>query len=59
MRANDRPTEGQTDWQRLQEMSDAEAERNAEADLENPPLSSEFLKKARRVPPLKERLGRQ
>lgn len=42
---------GRTDWQRLGNMSDAEARRAAESDSDNPPWSEEHLRNARLVLP--------
>ena len=44
----------QTDWARLRAMTESEIEAVAVADLDNPPLTDEELKKFRRVPNLKE-----
>jgi uncharacterized protein (DUF4415 family) len=49
------PGAGETDWHRLRAMSDAEAERNARADRDNPPADPAWLAGARLVPaPAKE-----
>ncbi len=40
----------QTDWARLHAMTDEEAETNALADPDNPPLSAEQLASASRMP---------
>lgn len=43
----------QTDWARLHAMTDEEAETNALADPDNPPLSAEQLASASRMPRIK------
>ena len=43
----------QTDWNRLHAMSDEEAEANALADPDNPPLSAEQLASAPKMPRIK------
>ncbi|WCK03503.1 helix-turn-helix domain-containing protein [Agrobacterium tumefaciens] len=43
----------QTDWVRLHAMTDEEAEANALADPDNPPLSAEQLAAAPRMPRIK------
>ena len=43
----------QTDWARLHAMTDEEAEANALADPDNPPLSAEQLAAAPRMPRIK------
>ncbi|CVI17289.1 putative transcriptional regulator [Agrobacterium fabacearum CFBP 5771] len=43
----------QTDWVHLHAMTDEEAEANALADPDNPPLSSEQLASAPRMPRIK------
>jgi len=40
---------GKTDWDRLDAMTDEEAEANALADLDNPPMTKEQLKKMKPV----------
>jgi uncharacterized protein (DUF4415 family) len=53
----------QTDWARVDAMTDAEATANALADPDNPPLGDDFFEKARRVrlddllPETKERVS--
>src|ERR1700761_891065 len=49
------PTEknNKTDWSRLDAMSDEEAQANALADPDNPPLTSEQLRAAPRMPQVK------
>lgn len=42
---------GQTDWQRLDTMTDAEVHRAALSDPDNPPLTEQELKRMRRVVP--------
>lgn len=42
--------EGQTDWAYLEAMTGEEAHRNALADPDNPPLTSEHLARMRRIP---------
>ena len=52
------PPESKTDWERLKAMTGEEAHRNALADPDNPPLTTEQLARMRRVPnPTKIRLG--
>ena len=41
----------QTDWQRLNNMTDEEITRTAEADTDNLPLDDPFFETARRLPP--------
>ena len=41
----------QTDWQRLNNMTDEEIIRTAEADRDNLPLDDPFFETARRLPP--------
>ena len=41
----------QTDWQRLNNMTDEEITRAAEADTDNLPLDDPFFETARRLPP--------
>jgi putative transcriptional regulator len=51
---------GETDWQRLANMTEEEIEANALSDPDNPPLSDEELACMRRVPnpkQIRERLG--
>lgn len=43
----------QTDWSRLDSMTDEEAEANALADPENPPLTREQLRASPRMPRVK------
>ncbi|MES5044313.1 helix-turn-helix domain-containing protein [Rhizobium nepotum] len=43
----------QTDWVRLSTMTDEEAEANALADPDNPPLSAEQLASAKKMPRIK------
>lgn len=45
-----RPLVGQTDWARVDAMTDEEAYQNALDDPDNPPLTTEQLSKMRRVP---------
>jgi putative transcriptional regulator len=45
-----RPLVGQTDWARVDAMTDEEAYQNALDDPDNPPLTAEQLSKMRRVP---------
>ena len=53
----------QTDWARVEAMTDAEVTANALADPDNPPLGDDFFEKARRVrlddllPETKERVS--
>jgi len=42
-----------SDWSRLDAMSDEEAEVNARTDPDNPPLTQEQLRSARRMPQVK------
>jgi putative transcriptional regulator len=49
-----RPIEDQTDWERLNAMSEEEIEAAAVADSDNPPLTESELKKLRPVPNPKE-----
>jgi len=46
--------QNKTDWAQLRAMTESEIEVAAVADLDNPPLSDEDLKKFRRVPDLKK-----
>jgi len=43
---------GDTDWERLRNMTEEEIEANALSDPDNPPISDEELKRFRRVPNL-------
>ncbi|SFB42292.1 putative transcriptional regulator [Rhizobium sp. NFR07] len=43
----------QTDWPRLDAMTDEEAEANALADPDNPPMTAEQLRAAPRMPQVK------
>ena len=45
-----RAAASQTDWQRLNNMTDEEITRAAEADTDNLPLSDPFFETARRLP---------
>jgi putative transcriptional regulator len=45
-----RPLESNTDWVRLEEMTDEEIEANALSDPDNPPLTQKELERMRPVP---------
>jgi putative transcriptional regulator len=54
------PAAEQTDWARIEAMTEEEAYQNALADEDNPPLTNEQLARLRRVPnpqEIRERLG--